>query len=228
MNADDKKRLIVESQGSLEYRDVVANLKLLGSRFFHEVHAGKQHNPRTKTYDTTALFTEEETTLLSTTPFPGDEEYGFVGDSVDDSTVEQMAEDGDPDAVVCMQFEEGLMDTLQNDPEMASCLNAYTEARKRLADKTKGRGFWTPSKKGFGKDRKGKGGRFDFRGRKPLAQRILESNCRRCGAKGHWKAECPLRRKGTSGPSGSSSKEGGAFTGLVVHEATLDHDPEVT
>ena len=75
LNAEDKKRLSVASQSSLEYRDVVANLKLLGSRFFHEVHAGKQHNPRTKTYDTTALFTEEETTLLSTTPFPANEEF---------------------------------------------------------------------------------------------------------------------------------------------------------
>ena len=224
LSAEDKKRLIVEPQGSLEYHGVVANLKLLGSRFFHEVHAGKQHNPRTKTYDTTALLTEEEPTLLTAPQYPIDDEFGFVGDCMDDNIVEQMAEDGDPDAVVCMQFEEGLMETLQNDADMASCLNAYTEARKRLADKTKGRGFWTPVKKGFGKDRKGKSNRFDFRSRKPLAQRILESNCRRCGAKGHWKAECPLRHQGPSGSN--ASKEGGAFTGVVIHEPAVEHDPE--
>ena len=151
LGSEDKKRLIVESQGSLEYRDVVTNLKLLGSRFFHEVHAGKQQNPRTKTYDTNTVCMDDEPTMLTTQTYSGDEEFGFVGDYMDDHMVEQWADEGDPDAVVCMQFEEGLMETLQNDPEMASCLNAYTEAeaRKRLADKTKGRGFWTPVKKRF-------------------------------------------------------------------------------
>ena len=51
MGPEDKKRLIVESQGSLDYRSVVTNLKLLGSRFFHEVHTGKPNTTRTKTYN---------------------------------------------------------------------------------------------------------------------------------------------------------------------------------
>ena len=222
MSADDKKRLIVESQGSLDYRSVVNNLKLLGSRFFHEVHTGKPNTTRTKTYDTTALFTEDEPQVTSSPPPVGEEEQGFVlGEHyVDEYLIEQWAEEGDPDAVVCMQFEEGVMDTLQGDPDMAACFNAYTDARKRLADRAKGRGFWGPSKKGFGKDRKGKGGRSNFRPRKPLAQRILESNCRRCGARGHWKAECPLRNAASGN---TAPREGGTFTGLALHE--LDTDP---
>ena len=140
--------------------------------------------------DTTALFTEDEPTLMSSQHSTGEEEHGFAGEHfVDEYLIEQWAEEGGPDAVVCTQCEEGLMDTLQGDPDMAACLNAYTEVRKRLADRAKGRGFWGPSKKGRGKDKKGKGGQFDFRPRKLLAQRILESNCRRCGACGHWKAD---------------------------------------
>ena len=225
MGSEDKKRLIVESQGTLDYRSVVSNLKLLGSRFFHEVHTGKPNTTRTKTYETSALFTEDEPTLQSSHQPIGEEEHGFAGEHyVDEYLIEQWAEEGDPDAVVCMQFEEGVMDTLQGDPDMAACFNAYTDARKRLADRAKGRGFWGPSKKGQGKDRKGKGGRVDFRPRKPLAQRILESNCRRCGARGHWKAECPLRLQ-SNAPSGNTApREGGTFTGLALHELAPEHE----
>ena len=73
-----------------------------------------------------------------------------------------------------MQFEESLCEALQCDPELAACYNTYLDARRRISDKNKRRGFWGTSKgfnnsKGKGKF-KGKGpGRF----RKPLAQRIL-------------------------------------------------------
>ena len=49
--------------------------------------------------------------------------------------------------------------SLQSDPDVASCLNAYVDARKRLLDKAKGRGFWGPSKNNKGKGKgKFKGG----------------------------------------------------------------------
>ena len=71
LNSEDKKCLIVESQCSLEYRDFVASRKLLGDRFFHEVHAGKQRNPQTKWRDATALPTEKAPTLLPSHQYPG-------------------------------------------------------------------------------------------------------------------------------------------------------------
>ena len=227
LSSDDKKRLIVESQGSLDYKEVVANLKLLGSRFFHEVHAGKAQNIRTKPYDTTTFFADEEPAMVMTGPTAnvGDDEPTFFGDPMEDGQLEQWAEDGDPDAIVCMQFEEGLVDTLHSDPDMAACMNVYVEARKRLTDKAKGCGFWNPSRKGFGKGRRGKGDRLEFRPRKPLAQRILESNCRRCGAKGHWKAECPLRQQGSSATTGASKD--GAFAGLALQESDVLHEADV-
>ena len=40
--------------------------------------------------------------------------------------------------------------------------------------------------------------------RKSLQQRILESNCRNCGRRGHWKSECPDRPRNTAGQSSSS------------------------
>ena len=69
-----------------------------------------------------------------------------------------------------------------------------------------------------------------FRFRKPLAQRILESECRRCGKRGHWKAECPLR----SSEHGASSRPDGslpvAFTmsGMPYSTDLLESLPEGT
>ena len=62
---------------------------------------------------------------------------------------------------------------------------------------------------------KGKG-KGQWRPRKPLAQRILESECRRCGAKGHWKAECPLNRASSSSQNPSGAQTSGACTGAVT------------
>ena len=98
---------------------------------------------------------------------------------------------------------------------MSAFFSSYQEARKRLVEKTRSRGFWSNSKgkgsfgkKGFGKQ-KGKGFRT-----KSLAQRIAESSCRRCGATGHWKAECPLNQ------TSSSDGKNAVPTSIVIdHEA---------
>ena len=58
--------------------------------------------------------------------------------------------------------------------------------------------------KGKGRASKGKGkGRMSWGSRKTLQQRILESNCRLCGKKGHWRNECP--NKGQSASSVSNA-----------------------
>ena len=76
------------------------------------------------------------------------------------------------------------------------CFSTYSEARARIRDKLKHRGFWPPrGAKGKAKGAR-KGGRFDFmpkKKRETLAERIANSTCRRCGQKGHWKLECPQR-----------------------------------
>ena len=110
------------------------------------------------------------------------------------------------------QFEEGLVDSLQEDPTMAACLNTYLEARKRLAEKGRNRGFW-PVRSGKGKGRGRSKGAFG-RPRKSLQQRILESDCRRCGQRGHWKAECPLNK----GSASTSSNAPAAPTMTIVQD----------
>ena len=95
-----------------------------------------------------------------------------------------------------LNHQESLIDTLQSDPEMAILMSSYTDARRRLLEKTRNRGFWpTPKGKGFSK------GKGKFKSRKPLAQRIAESHCLKCGQKGHWKAECPMESQKKGKPS---------------------------
>ena len=67
---------------------------------------------------------------------------------------------------------------------------------------------WFLESEGFqGQEQREIQGRFKNKFRKPLAQRILELTCRICNQPGHWKAECPMRQKGTKSnpPAGSTA-----------------------
>ena len=219
LGSEDKKKLIVDAQGALEYTKIVSSLKLLGSKFFHELQTGNRTSARNKTYDVNAVFEDENPA------FPAEDETAYLGESYEDAEI--IYDEGDPDAVVCMQFEESLVDALQADPDIAACYNSYLDARKRLTDRNKNRGFWGTSKGSYppGKG-KGKGKNKGFqKGRKPLAQRILESKCRRCGARGHWKAECPLNRA-TGATNASGTSKDGAFGGTIMTALAHD-DPDV-
>lgn len=59
LGAEDKKRLIIDAGGNLEYKKIVPDLKLLGSKFFHEVQSGSRTNIRTKTYDVNAVIEDD-------------------------------------------------------------------------------------------------------------------------------------------------------------------------
>ena len=92
---------------------------------------------------------------------------------------EVLAQEGDDDAVYVMDFETAAADVLQGDEELASAYTTYVDARRKLSEKFRARGFWPvgKGKKGFSK------GKFKSKtgwngSRKSLQQRILESNCR--------------------------------------------------
>ena len=134
----------------------------------------------------------------------------------DETLMEVLIQEGDEDAAMVSDFEQAASEVLQSDPELASAFNAYTEARRRLNEKARSRGFWpVNSYKGKSKGFKGLKGKFQKghnSSRKTLQQRILESRCRLCNKMGHWKAECPLR---SDASGGSSSKTPQAPTSFV-------------
>lgn len=164
---------------------------------------------RTKMYDVNATFDEEPTYVQT------DEEAGYWTNEFNEE-LEGWFDESDPDYVLVAQFEDGLVEALQSDVELASCYQTYADARRRLSERAKGRGFWNPSGKGASKN-KNHFGKNNSKGygkpRKSLSQRILESNCRKCGQRGHWKAECPLNQP-SAGSSSTSTKEQ-SFAGTV-------------
>eukprot|EP00435_Cladocopium_sp_Y103_P026726 s892_g6.t1 len=218
LSPEDKKKIIVDCDGKLEYSKVTSSLQLLGSKFFAEVQSGtgSKMNPRTKTYDVNFVDDGEPE------PDENEEPAFLVQEASDDAAFDILLAENDEDALLISQFEDTIIDSLQNDQDVATCLNAYLEARRKISEKIKGRGFWGPKNpKGKGRG-KNKGG-FKNRFRKPLAQRIMESTCRYCNQPGHWRAECPLRLKNTSAApatSGSST----AFAGVAMAAECPDDD----
>ena len=218
LSPEDKKRVIIDANGNLQYKKVIGAIQLLGSRFFNEVQSGSNRAAgRVKTYDINFVDDVVEPEMTD----HGETAY-FSAEAWEDYAFETLAQEGDEDCLVMQQFEDALVESLQGDAEVASCLNAYVEARQRLLEKSKSRGFWS------GRSQKGKSkgkskGSFGQRFRQPLAQRILNSTCRICGARGHWKAECPNNpmrdqsKTTTSGnnPLGSRST---AFAGMTMAE----------
>ena len=219
LTAEEKKKVIVDADGNLTYSKVIASLRLLGSKFFHEVQTGSKPTSRQKTYDVN--FTQED---VEHEYIPENEEQGLtVQADFEESMIDQLHQEGDEDALIVSQFEDQILEVLQEDPSMASCFNTYIEARRKLSEKARFRGFWQPSGGKSGKNKgKGKGKGKPFHSKRTLEQRIANSQCKRCFQWGHWKAECPQRHQATGNNSGPPS--GAAFTGIAQHDE-LDAGP---
>ena len=88
---------------------------------------------------------------------------------------------------------------------MCEAMTSYVEARAKLLEKRRSRGFW-PVKGGKGKSFKGRGrgkGKSS-KDRESLLARIAKSRCRLCDQVGHWKAECPNRPQSHDGNKSAS------------------------
>ena len=156
---------------------VNAAVRMLGSGFFHDVTGAKK--VKGKIYDTHTLLAddggESEQVLVA--------EEGFEDDFVD-----QLAAEGDDDAILVCEYESAMQDTIQEDEELAQAYNAYTEARKRLSDRFKNRGFWP----GIAVPPKGNQRVPKVRVRE--ASRETEKAC----SKGSYRVQLPsLRQKGS-------------------------------
>ena len=199
LSAEDRKKIVVEMGGKLEYSKVVSAIRLLGSRFFADLQG--QRTARTKTYDANVLEEaapdEPERAFQATVQGIIDENEA----ELDAEYVEAMVAVDDPDALTVQGFEEELEGFFQDTPDLQEALVSYLEARQKLLSKKRSRGFWPVSagkgsfKNSKGSKGRGKGGKG---GRDQLLARIARSHCRICGAKGHWKAECPQKNKSSA------------------------------
>eukprot|EP00435_Cladocopium_sp_Y103_P041412 s1200_g11.t1 len=149
LSAEDKKRVLVESGAegtskNLEWSKVVAAIRMLSSNFFQD-YTGSKREKTQKTYDHLAFATDEV----------GDDEHDEEAfwtsdDLLDDDTIAALASEHDDDATMILQFEDAIMDVVQNDAEVSAFFSSYQDARRRLTERVKFRGFWPVRKHGKG------------------------------------------------------------------------------
>ena len=219
LSAEDRKRVVVESEaekaGALTVQKVTQSIRMLGATFFQEMTGQKK--VKGKVYEPTALTEHMDDDMEGAY-------HSYADDIGEDEYILQLAKEDDEDAALVADYETALTDTIQSDEDLASAYNAYSEARKRLSDRYKNRGFWPIGQKGRGKgfQKGGKGKGYGKGPRKSHQQRMLESRCRICDEYGHWKAECPKRHSKTQANSSSTS----ATTAATATVAAEIHDSE--
>ncbi|CAL1173706.1 unnamed protein product [Cladocopium goreaui] len=224
LSPEEKKRVILDADQSLEGKLTVPRvreaIRLLGATFFAAM-TGQKTTARNKVYDATTMHVEHQDEVNVTDGMIATDDVGTEEDFIEALVMEGE----DEDAVLVADFEALAADTIQEDSELAQAFNAYSDAHRRLSEKFRNRGFWPTSKgsshvkgKGFGgkfNGQRGKGGYNPPRQRKSLQDRIMQSNCRACGRKGHWKAECPFK---STAPSTTSQASSTAPTSTVIIE----------
>ena len=205
LSSEDKRKVITMTGGDMEAKKIEQAMRTLSTRI---LASGTEM--RKKVYP--ANYVEEDF-----------DEANLVDDGIDEEALlEQWAEQGDEDALFVTEYEEQVLDLVQELPEMANCFSAYAAARNRLKERVQNRGFW-PNRSAKGGRGKGQnGGKSRGRGtsaRRSLSDRIANSNCRICGRKGHWRLECPMR----STSSTTSASNAGEVSNFA---ASLDRVPE--
>ena len=129
---DDRKKIIMENHGSLTYETARKGLRLLGAKSFNELQQN-QPGKKLKTYDCNYIENEEEEVLMT--------EEGDYGEWDEEWVYQALLEEGDEHAQFCHEFEEQIMPTCQESSELSSCFITYQEARQKIKDKARSRGF---------------------------------------------------------------------------------------
>ena len=190
LSPEDKKKVLTMTGGDMEIKKVEQAMRTLATTVLST-------EPKKKIYPTNYVDTE-------TTNVPHDGEnhaqnvYYVNAEDEDVFNVEDLnalAQNGDEDALLIQQFEKDFEDLLQDVPDMQTALLSYQDARQRISERKRGRGFWPA--KGRSKGGKDMGKSFRKGGHRSskdeLLSRIARTHCKICGALGHWKAECPKR-----------------------------------
>ena len=199
--------------------------EVAGQLTMKNVHEAIREAARTKIYDGTTLLTDTSNDYAAVAET--DMSSATMDETTEADFLEALVQEGDHDALLIADFEAAAQETVQEDSELATAFSAYQQARHRLGEKFRNRGFF-PAKpfsgkgKGYGGKPSGKGKFHDNRPRKTLQDRIMSSTCRLCGVRGHWKAECPLRNQGSAN---STEAHAAAPTSTVITTDSGDSLP---
>ena len=192
LSVDDKKKILTMTNGKMETKLIDQAMRSLATRVLTSAN-----EPKKKVYPVN--YSEVDHGEPSE---PGETAWHVSPEEEDEEgeSIEYLAQQGDADALTIQTFEQDLEDLFQSTPDLQTALVSYQEARMKLSERKKFRGFW-PTSRGFGGKGKSKGKGKSFSkstfggGKTSLLDRISKTHCKLCGEKGHWKAECPNRSK---------------------------------
>eukprot|EP00435_Cladocopium_sp_Y103_P045775 s379_g13.t1 len=189
LTPEDKKRVLTMTSGDMDTKKIEQSMRTLATNILSTGDAKKKVYPTNYVEPEPSFVVSEADSSAGSGTMP----YNFDDEDIEDY-VEQLATQGDADAMNVVSFERDLEDMFQEVPDLHQALISYQEARTKILERKRSRGFW-PS--GGGSKGKGKGGgKFQSRkgaGKGNLLQRIARTFCKACGEKGDWKAECPNR-----------------------------------
>ena len=207
---EDKKKVLTMTNGAFDERAIEKAMRSLST----SVLTGSLQEKK-KVYPTNYVEDPQDSPGDSVDHFGTDQSlYAAQGedDEVPTELLEQLATTGDADALTVQGFEKELTELFQEIPDLHQALLSYQEARGRIVERKRNRGFWPI--KGLSKSGKGSSsfGPKGFRkggskGKDELLNRIARTHCKRCGELGHWKAECPQRLKESQANVASASHE---------------------
>ena len=195
LNHEDKKKVLTMTNGVLEKTAIEGAMRSLSTNVLTGSGAVEKIYPTNFVEPDETEFNKDinQTYAMS---HEEDEELTY-------DTIEAMASWGDADALTVQTFEKDLEELMQEVPDLHTALVSYHEARARINERKRNRGFWPAGQKGSGKGFKSgfqSSGSKGFRkgnskGKDELLQRIARTHCKKCGELGHWKAECPNKAK---------------------------------
>ena len=169
LSPEDKKKVISMVNGDFDYKKVEQAMRSLATR----VLTSNSQEPKKKIYPVNYIEPEatleppenqqHPTSMANWTMMATEEE------DLDYEVVDSLAASGDSDALVIQGFERDLEEMFQEVPDLHTAMTSYVEARSKLVEKRKHRGFWpirgnqSKGGKSFGKGfRKGQSGKSNL------------------------------------------------------------------
>lgn len=122
--------------------------EVAGQLTMKNVHEAIREAARTKIYDGTTLLTDTSNDYAAVAET--DMSSATMDETTEADFLEALVQEGDHDALLIADFEAAAQETVQEDSELATAFSAYQQARHRLGEKFRNRGFF-PAKPFFWK-----------------------------------------------------------------------------
>ena len=228
LTTEDKKKILTMTGGKIEKKAIEGAMRSLSTNVLTSNGSEKK-----KVYPTNLVEDAPDSAAEQLDQYFDQSVFASQVEEEDISSefLDQLATSGDADALTVQGFERELTDPFQEIPDLHSALVSYQEARGRIVERKRNRGFWplkggsTGKGKGFGNKGFRKG---QSKGKDELLARIARTHCKRCGELGHWKAECPLKMTKESQANVASAsheaEENDLFEQVLIEEINSDFE----